>query len=453
MNESSQERSPRKEEMEAEDGNRLRPESLERRTRPASHEEGFEEGVSLTQRMLFKAEEDKFRCNLVSKYASCTSNEESGRSTSRRYKFTGKTPFLPLISDLSQRSGSVEDKNSRLKQGHSTLDSIKQQSQRKGIASEIFRTEEEGKMGTFAEDDSVNLVRLLEESHQRQQILLEEKYKRQLKDAEDEFQKRWQDLHQKLGETEALWKCRFKDLETILNEEHGQVLRKVQQEADSKLEEERARHVEELRIAKEEAGKELRKELDLKEEDLRSMAKELQEKIWEAEAVGKKNKELEDAVQKSSETIESLRTDLNNMHNNGSDLQSHISNLENQLEGSSNVIADKEHELVELATYCKSLQNELLTLRPLSRTLKTLSQENERLLSSLQLAEEEASKSRREGRWQEMEREEELIRLREEMRVLKREKEKLEEKNGGLMSRLAQAYAEAERSDTYRRNK
>lgn len=108
-------------------------------------------------------------------------------------------------------------------------------------------------------------------------------------------------------------------------------------------------------------------------------------------------------------------------------------------------IETKEGELVELATFCKSLQSEVLTLRPLSRTLKTLSAENENLVNTLNAIEADYEEFKKEVMWKENDNGQAIEELQAENSRLSGELTRMNERNGTVMAKLAIAYAEIER--------
>ena len=67
----------------------------------------------------------------------------------------------------------------------------------------------------------------------------------------------------------------------------------------------------------------------------------------------------------------------------------------------SNVVQTKDEELVQLATFCKSLQNELLVLRPSSRNIKRLESDNTRLAEALSQVECDFDEFRHAVEWRE----------------------------------------------------
>jgi chromosome segregation ATPase len=110
-----------------------------------------------------------------------------------------------------------------------------------------------------------------------------------------------------------------------------------------------------------------------------------------------------------------------------------------------NEIEGKEGELVELATFCKSLQGEVLTLRPLSRTLKTLSTENENLVSTLNSIEADYEEFKKEMMWKENDNNQRTEELQHENNRLIGELARVNERTTTVMAKLATAYAEIER--------
>ena len=112
----------------------------------------------------------------------------------------------------------------------------------------------------------------------------------------------------------------------------------------------------------------------------------------------------------------------------------------------------KENELVQLATFCKSLQTELLSLRNASRNNKNLFTENielqgeaSQLQSRLEACEEQFEEFRRDVEWKEDKLAEEKSMIEKELALKNKELERLQEKNEQLKCKMAVAYAEIEK--------
>lgn len=122
----------------------------------------------------------------------------------------------------------------------------------------------------------------------------------------------------------------------------------------------------------------------------------------------------------------------------------------NRLREARKGLEEKDKELVHLATFCKSLQQELLTLRPLSRTLKhqtaqieELTQDNEELANSLQIISEKYEELNLHQMTKSQQNDDNFPPY--EAISARREIDNLAAKNGTLLVQLALAFSEIER--------
>ena len=105
----------------------------------------------------------------------------------------------------------------------------------------------------------------------------------------------------------------------------------------------------------------------------------------------------------------------------------------------------KEGDLHQLATFCKNLQAELLSLRPLSRNIKKLEQDNTELIQSLTIVEKDFEDFRKDVEWRERQLMHDKDKAEMEAVDRKLECDSVLQKNGHLIAKLSHAYSELDK--------
>ena len=178
--------------------------------------------------------------------------------------------------------------------------------------------------------------------------------------------------------------------------------------------------------------KEVCQELELKNGYLEDRVKRLQSELdRERDVIGKECQR--DLIQTTRQLTDARRK---------------LECYENQTEDMSNIVQTKDEELVQLATFCKSLQNELLVLRPSSRNIKRLESDNTRLAEALSQVECDFDEFRHAVEWREHQLIMDKERAENDAKCKKDECEDALYKNGQLIARLSQVYSDIEKNST-----
>ena len=178
--------------------------------------------------------------------------------------------------------------------------------------------------------------------------------------------------------------------------------------------------------------KEVCQELELKNGYLEDRVKRLQSELdRERDVIGKECQR--DLIQTTRQLTDARRK---------------LECYENQTEDMSNIVQTKDEELVQLATFCKSLQNELLVLRPSSRNIKRLESDNTRLAEALSQVECDFDEFRHAVEWREHQLIMDKERAENDAKCKKDECEDALYKNGQLIARLSQVYSDIEKNFT-----
>jgi len=249
---------------------------------------------------------------------------------------------------------------------------------------------------------------------------------------QDHIEQLNEELDSKCRENEELHEVVYR-LESEINDTAA-ALKSLENELMAKIESEVDKATKNLQETNENQGMRI-EQLELEQASSQAIIKQLEDKANYLQTARSAQKDESSKKQREdARREEELET-----------LSAEIISLNAKIEEGQVMLRTKENELIQLATFCKSLQSELMTLRPLSRNVKLITQENQSLMESLKKIEAEFEEYKREVEVKEVLLVEERDRVVKLNKDIRENSKQLAEKNTQLVSRLAVNYAELDR--------